>query len=233
MDRAAKVVMFVVIAGVVLYFVPFAAKVVGFEVSHDVVRVPASILYSFDGGTTFHEGVVRTAGILDSQDFNVTSFAFDPVEEGIVYAGTAGNGILISDDGGKNWYAWSDPKHVFSRSGVFEEIFVPTSSRVLVLEKRGREYVVLESTNAMKTARELVRFSALKAAHDYLFNRLGLRRDSVIAQDQNKRLVSAATQEQVGAGIFLSLREKGVIPEVVGINPKDAKHVLVGRVSRN
>ena len=51
---------------------------------------------STDGGRT---GIAR-AGLADA---SVHALAFDPVQPGRLWAGTIGDGVFSSDDGGRTW----------------------------------------------------------------------------------------------------------------------------------
>jgi|GEM_PF-7035500 len=239
MDRAASIIFFIIGIGVILYFVPFLAEGLGFKVSGNIVRGPVAILYSFDGGKTIKEGEIHT-GVFGGSNFDVTSFAFDPIDAEIVYAGTKGGGMLMSDDGGKNWYGLSDPKRVIAPDESIENIFVPAPYRMIIVAHKTGSRVVYETMNNMKTVHELARFKESNSAslETFLVGELELLRENVglpakasIAKTPERiQLALAAATQTRDDDIAIILEEMGIKAGVVAVDPRNGGHIIVGRL---
>jgi photosystem II stability/assembly factor-like uncharacterized protein len=87
-----------------------AVAVDPYNQNHVLIGVPGAGIYqSLDGGATF---ALANTG-LDSLD--VTSIAFSPASNNVVYAGLSSNvgadwgGVFKSTDGGSTWNSWNNP----------------------------------------------------------------------------------------------------------------------------
>ncbi len=233
MDKATFIIFIIIFAGVVLYFVPIFARVAGVPVVGNIIHEPARILYSFDGGGTIQEGHIVSGGLFQDSRANITSFSFDLSDMNLVYAGTAGNGLLISDDGGKNWYAWSDPKHIISSEAIIEDVFVLNPSRIVVVIKGTKTHIVYETMDGMKTVHELAHFVTKDevSLKTFVENGLGLKKENVVYAPTSERMqfALAAVSSNPKNDIITSLHEKGIVAGLVGIDPYNNQHIIIGR----
>ena len=100
-----------------------AVAVDPFDLNHLLIGVPGAGIYvTSDGGNSFS---LSNAG-LDSLD--VTTIAFDPIHQGVVYAGLNSNlnggwgGVFKSTNGGGSWVNWNNPNN----NGALGNKFVTT-----------------------------------------------------------------------------------------------------------
>ncbi len=235
MDRALFIIFFIIGVGVFLYFMPFLAGGLGFKVSNNIIREPANILYSFDGGKTIKEGEIHM-GVFGKPNSEITSFAFDPADAEIVYAGTSGGGMIMSDDGGRNWYGFSDPRRVIASNEVIEDIFIPTSYRIIVVAHKAEGRVVYETMNGMKTVHELARFKEKDTSllEKFLTDELRVAKKnvSVAKTPEHMQLALAAVVQTPGDTFATVLQKMGLGAGVVAINPYNSSHIIIGRMIR-
>lgn len=109
MEKAVAVIMFTVFLGIALYALPlFVAAPVGISRSSGVLAV------SMDGGVSFAPAALHAPRnpdiiVIDSQPAG-----------SLLFAGSTG-GLLVSKDGGKNWYQWNDlEKQIDDRTAVYD-----------------------------------------------------------------------------------------------------------------
>ncbi|MBI5420875.1 MAG: hypothetical protein HZA35_01005 [Parcubacteria group bacterium] len=232
MDKALFIIFFIVGVGTVLYFTPFLVGGLGFKVNNNIIREPANIFYSFDGGKTIREGEVRV-GVFGRPNPEITSFAFDPSDAEIVYAGTRGGGMVMSDDGGRSWYGFSDPKQVIASNDIVEDVFVPAPDRIVVVIHKAGTYVVYETMNSMKTVHELARFKEkdTSSLETFLVSGLELRREnvSIAKTPERMQLALAAVIQTSGDTLTSTFGEMGISMGVVAIDPLNRSHIIIGR----
>ena len=109
MEKAVAVIMFTVLLGIALYALPlFVAVPAG------ISRAPGALAVSADGGQSFVPAVLHAPRNLD-----ITVIDSQPAG-GLLFAGSTG-GLLVSKDGGKNWYPWDDlEKQIDNRTAVYD-----------------------------------------------------------------------------------------------------------------
>ncbi|MDP3947709.1 MAG: hypothetical protein Q8Q41_03410 [bacterium] len=139
MEKAVIVIMFVVLLGVALYALPFfvtAPTGVSRALGVGVIAVGT------DSGISF-----TPASVHAPRNPDITVIDSQP-EEGLLFAGSTG-GLLVSRDGGKNWYQWSDlEKQVDDGTVIYDLARNPSRPReVYVAAFRRNEGVIYRTDN--------------------------------------------------------------------------------------
>lgn len=109
-DKSFVFILLVVLMGIGIY----AYSTFG-EIAADVGRADRAgsgtadspLARSLDGGKTFQAAAVHRAG--SKRNFKMHDIQRSPEDKNILYAAT-NKGLLISKDGGTNWYPYADPE---------------------------------------------------------------------------------------------------------------------------
>ncbi|MBI4119225.1 MAG: hypothetical protein HY456_00070 [Parcubacteria group bacterium] len=105
-DKAFLFILILILAAVVIYALTasdVSLSAIGSGFSSKTGGGPFAV--SFDGGTTFLQPTLHRAA---QNGIDVYDIEHSPSDNRVVYAGT-NHGILVSNDGGSNWYPYSDP----------------------------------------------------------------------------------------------------------------------------
>jgi photosystem II stability/assembly factor-like uncharacterized protein len=110
----------------------------GTNASYNLASGFAGLFKSIDGGATWN-AVNAGLEILSDTGAAITALALDPVNSGIVYAGTAGNGVFRSGDGGAHWTPFNvgltnfDIRMLAIASGRPELLYASTSGGLFAI----------------------------------------------------------------------------------------------------
>lgn len=142
MEKAKQILILVILCGVALYFLPTALNVLGIS-AHSADKA-GIIALSYDGGKTFQASAVHA-----SASTNIIDIVRSGTDARMLYAAT-NRGLLLSKDGGLNWYPYSDLEHaVDSGAYVYDILVNPASPRevYVALSKgtRGAVYVTRDN----------------------------------------------------------------------------------------
>jgi hypothetical protein len=179
MDKAYSILIVIIVAGVLLTFLPRIGEVFGFGSSDrpDTGRLSTSralISVSYDGGKKFEEGIL----IDGSSRVQINDFDILKKDGKTLFLAGSTKGLLLSDDEGREWYFFDDLKNYLTKADIVDLLANPLNgSEFFVATYKHSQGSVYKTTDGFVTLEKLFSDNERINKIDIIGNNLHLTMD--------------------------------------------------------